>query len=78
MLDIEGYDELSFLQLKSNQTKPNKREMQLNCNRHTEKSMNYPHLKRSKFHESHGILAAGEQDLGGSRWERLLKAEVTT
>lgn len=62
----------------SSPTKPNKiREMQLDCNGHREKSMNCLHLKRSKFHESHGIQVVGEQDIGWSRWESLLKVELT-
>ena len=41
-----GQDELSFPQLKSNQRKQNMREMQVNCTRHEQKSINYPNLKR--------------------------------
>ena len=63
MLCTEGSDELSFPQVKSNQTKQNKRKMHISCSKHIQKSMNYPNLERSQFHGSHGILAAGEQDL---------------
>lgn len=73
------YTQRGMMNLAFHSTSPSKRnkirEMQINCKRNIKKSMSYPNLKRSKFHGSHGILAAGEQDLGGSRWERLWKAE---